>query len=331
MESRERGGPLALVGDVGGTNCRLALLSFDGAVRARWRCGADDFPGPAEAIEAFLSSEAVALGDQRADYAAIAIAAPTGAESVQLTNSPWRFDRALIEARFGLRKALLVNDLAAQARAVIDAPSTAFIAIGGPSLEAFCGAVAVVGPGTGLGVARVDMVHRAVTATEGGHVGFAPNDDVEMDLLRFWRPHLGRVTNEHVISGPGLVRVYRALAALKDRRAEAIEGPEIMRRALERQDEACVDAVERFAKIFGAVCADIVLAQGASSLALVGGIAEAMAPILRQGGFRARFEQRGPGGAYLASTASVLVAMADLGLRGALACLQDALAAEEHP
>lgn len=327
MGSGERKGPLALVGDVGGTNCRLALLSWQGEVLARWRCGTDDFPGPAEAIAAFLAAQGE--GAAPPAYGAVAIAAPTGADSVQLTNAPWRFDRGLLAAQFGLRKMLLVNDLAAQARAVMDAPSSAFVAIGGPALAAFRGTVSVVGPGTGLGVAQVDMVHRTVTPTEGGHVGFAPNDDIEMDLLRYWRPHLGRVVNEHVVSGPGLVRVYRALAALNERRAEAIEGPEIMKRALDRQDEASVDAVERFAKILGAACADIVLAQGTQSLALVGAIPEAIAPILRQGGFRARFEQRGPHGAFLASTPSVLVAMADLGLLGALACLKDALAAEE--
>lgn len=329
MEGADQAGSLALVGDVGGTNCRLALLSVDSEVRARWRCGTDDFPGPLEAIQAFLATQSDLLRRHPLRLGAVAIAAPTGVESVQLTNSPWRFDRPHLERELGLRAFLLVNDLAAQARAVMDAPSSCFEGIGGPTPVTLSGAVAVVGPGTGLGVARVDMTHRSVAATEGGHVGFAPNDDVELELLRFWRPHLGRVTNEHVISGPGLVRVYRALGALNDRHVEAIEGPEIMRRAVGREDAACVEAVERFAKIFGAVCADIVLAQGAQNLALVGGIPEAMLPILRQGGFRARFEQRGPGGAFLASTPSVFVAMADLGLRGALACLQDAVSAEE--
>jgi glucokinase len=328
MQVGDRPGTLALVGDVGGTNCRLALFTFTGEVLARWRCMTDDFPGPGEAIESFLAGQSDLLRRQPLSSGAVAIAAPTGVESVQLTNSPWRFDRPQLERQLGLRRFLLVNDLAAQARAVMDAPSSSLEVIGGPLLTALSGTVAVVGPGTGLGVARVDMDHRSLAATEGGHVGFAPNDDVELELLRFWRLHLGRVTNEHVISGPGLVRVYRALAALNDRQVHAIEGPEIMRRALGREDPACLDAVERFAKILGAVCADIVLAQGAHSLALVGGIPEAMLPILRQGGFRARFEQRGPGGAFLASTPSVFVAMADLGLRGALACLQDAVLAE---
>jgi glucokinase len=319
------GGP-ALVGDVGGTNCRLALLAADGAMLARWRCTTDDFPAPGEAIAAFLKEQA----DHVPRHGAIAIAAPTGANSVQLTNSGWRFDRQALEASLGLTRMILVNDLAAQARAVMDAPETELRRIGDPLLTRFEGTVAVVGPGTGLGVARLEIGEtRTVAATEGGHVGFAPNDEVELELLRLWRPHLGRVTNEHAVSGPGLVRVYRGLGALNDQHVEPIEGPEIMRRALAKADNLCMEAVDRFAKILGAVCADIVLAQGARSLALVGGIPESMLPILHKGGFRARFEQRGPGGSFLSSVPSVFVASPDLGLKGSFAWLQDELRKEE--
>ena len=326
----DRSDPVALVGDVGGTNCRLALMSPDGKPLARWRCGTEDFPGPEEAIKAFLATQQALLRDHPVIDAAMAIAAPTGVDRVQLTNSPWRFDRHELKRSLRVRRFLLINDLAAQARAVMDAPAGYLEPIGGAPLTALSGVVAVVGPGTGLGVARLDMTSRHVAATEGGHVGFAPNDDLELALLQIWRSELGRVTNEHVVSGPGLVRVFQALAEVRGAPVAAIDGPEIMRRALADLDPICVETVDRFARILGAVCADIVLAQGADSLALVGGIPEAMLPVLRQGGFRSRFEQRGPGGAYLAGTPSVLVAMPDLGLRGALACLQDAAAVEEH-
>jgi glucokinase len=322
----EMRGPV-LVGDVGGTNCRLALAGTDGAMLARWRCTTDDFPTPVAAIQAFLRENP----DLNPAFGAVAIAAPTGAESVQLTNSGWRFDRLALEKALGLSRMLLVNDLAAQARAVLDAPQAELIRIGDPAVQQLAGTVAVVGPGTGLGVARLEIGQaRPVAATEGGHVGFAPNDDVELELLRLWRPHLGRVTNEHAVSGPGLVRVYRGLGALNDHHVEPIEGPEIMRRALLKSDALCTEAVDRFAKILGAVCADIVLAQGAGALALVGGIPEAMLPVLQKGGFRARFEQRGPGGAFLSAVPSFFVARADLGLIGSFAWLKDELGMQEN-
>lgn len=323
--------PVTLVGDVGGTNCRLALVGGAGGFdfAARFACRTDDYADPAEAIAAFLATWS---GD-RPRYAALALAAPAEAEPVQLTNTSWRFSRQALREELGFEEVVFVNDLAAQARAVLDAPEGDIVSIGPSARDWRRAAVSVVGPGTGLGVARLDpSAPIPVTPTEGGHVGFAPNDDVELEMLRYWSGHLGRVTNEHVISGPGLVRVYRALAAITGAAVEPIQGPEIMRRALAHEDPACVDAVERFAKIFGAVCADIVLAQGAHALALVGGIATSMQPVLQQGGFRARFEQRGPGSNFLCDAPSLLITTPDIGLRGAAAAMWDALAANRaHP
>ncbi len=315
-----------LVGDVGATNCRLALMGAAGDVLAQWRCTTHDYATPGEAISAFLAANETI----RPRFGSLAIAGPTGAGGVQLTNSTWHFDRPFLERSLRLERILLINDLAAQARAVLDVPVSDLTHIGGPAVSSWVGAVAVVGPGTGLGVARLEIGSCPVVApTEGGHVGFAPNDDVELELLRLWRPQLGRVTNEHVMSGPGLVRIYRGLGVLTSKHIEPIEGPEIMRRAMARQDDLCTEAVDRFARILGAVCADVVLAQGARALALVGSITQALSPVLQAGGFRARFEQLGPVPAYLSSVPSLLVPIPDLGIKGAFAWLKDQMAQEE--
>ncbi len=316
--------PVMLVADIGGTNCRLALCGDDdGPFWASEVFSTDDFPSPFDAIGAFYDH----VGCAPAPYAALAVAGPVTGDEVTLTNSHWRFRRAALQEACGFQRLVVANDLAAQARGVLTLSNDSLHRIGEPEWTGTADTITVVNPGTGLGVARVDPKNaKRVTATEGGHLGFAPTDDVEMELLRLWRLHLGAVTNEHVISGPGLVRVYRALGAIKDAPVEAIAGPDIMTRGLSGEDELCVEAIERFAKILGVVSADLALAQGADAVVLAGGIANSLIPVLDRGGFRSRFEQRGPNG-FVHSISTHVAAAKDLGLAGARALLEDDLAA----
>lgn len=311
---------LTLLGDIGGTNCRLALQNAAGAFLHRANYETDDFPSPREAIKRFIEDNHAAMPKR----AVLALAGPIDGDVIQLTNSPWRFERKALMTALGLDQLLLVNDLAAQGRGVLDLAAQDFTIVGPDITLPLHKTVALVGPGTGLGVSLLEPDDDIrVHATEGGHVGFAPNDDVEVEMLRLWRRHIGNVTNEHVSSGPGIVRIYRALGALKDQHVEPIDGPEIFRRALTEDDALCRETAERFAKILGSVSADIVLIQGASTLVLVGGIVNTLAPILAQGGFRARFEQRGPRPGYLRETPSLIATASDLGLKGAGALVRD--------
>jgi glucokinase len=315
-----------LIGDIGGTNCRIGLAAWREGVPAvleRRTYSTDDFTSPAEAIARFLEE----VPDARpVKSACVAVAGPVTGDEIDLTNCAWTFSRTRVQARLNLDHLLIINDLHALARAVLDLQPTEFVAIGeivGPAVD---GPIAVVAPGTGLGAAMAfDAPIRFVCPTEAGHVGFAPGDDVELELLRLWRPHLGRVRNEHLLSGPGLVRLYRALGALEDTHVEPLGGPEILEKAVAGSDTLCLRAAERFAKILGAVCGDITLTQGARQVVLSGSIVTSLQPILRQGGFRARFEQRGPTGEYMRQRGTLVAARADLGLVGAFLCLDDHL------
>ncbi len=327
VSSAQIGDEPVLLADIGGTNCRLLLESGDAAAgRIAKVYSTDDFPSPEEAIQSFLSS----TNAPQPKRAALAVAGIVADGRAKLTNTSWQFDSEKLEQALGLDQVLLANDLAAQARAVLDLGDGDRTRIGKPSSPPMPGSIAVVGPGTGLGVANAAPAWRHVTATEGGHVGFAPHDDLEMQLLSLWRQHLGRVTNEHVISGPGLVRLYRAMGALADQHVDAIQGPEIVRRAKEKEDELCVDVIDRFAKIFGSVCGDITLAQGATSVVLIGGIANSLVNVLKRGGFRARFEQRGPGLDMLRDYPTHVATPKDLGLMGARLLLEDAKTVQVH-
>jgi glucokinase len=314
------GGDVILLGDVGGTNCRLALETSAAprTITHRIVYSTDDFPSPREAIAAFLAH----AGGAKPRRAALAVAAPVTGDLVQLTNTSWRFDREVLRQALGFEQLVFVNDLAAQARAIATLGAEDFVTISIGVAPPFTRAMSVVGPGTGLGVACIDPARRdLIVTTEGGHAGFSPGDDVEMELLRLWRQHLGAVSNEHVISGPGMVRLYRALGALKDVHVDPIDGPEIVRRAIANEDAHSRETAERFAKILGGVAGDVVMVQGAAGVVLVGGIVNSLAPILQLGGFRARFEQRGPGRAFLTEAPSLIVTAADLGFKGTSALL----------
>jgi glucokinase len=306
-----------LVGDIGGTNCRLALFSHPAGTLTSeaWQL-TDDFPGPGAAISAYKAREAAA---EHISGAAIAVAGPVNDDVISLTNARWRFTRSDIATAAGTETALVANDLAAVARAAVSLSPESYVAINPVSAQTMPASVSVVAPGTGLGVAAVFNIDKKpqVIATEGGHVGFSPDDDVEVEILRLIHAACGHVTNELILSGPGIVRLYRALASIHGAHAEPISGKDIAERGVAHTDELCAETVKRFAKILGSVCADTVLIQGTEGLILAGSIVTTMMPVLTEGGFRARFEARGPRTGYLQDHPTLAVPRTDLGLVGA--------------
>lgn len=307
-----------LVGDIGGTNCRLAICREEGGdirfVR-RESYLTIDHASPAEAIRHFLGSATNAPRN-----AALAVAGPVRGDEIALTNSHWRFSLAALQRAFSFTSLVALNDLEAQAEGVSHLGRNELASLGGGDLLD-CASVGVVGVGTGLGIARIDRGARGggarVTATEGGHAGFAPHDDTEMRILEILRAQGRRVINEHIVSGPGLVRLHGALAALRGGAAEPLDGVEITQRGVSETDLACVETVQRFALVLANVCADTVLVQGVDGIALVGDIANALLPVLGQASFRARFEDHGPGDGFLRSTPVAVATTRDLGLIGA--------------
>jgi glucokinase len=186
----------AIVADIGGTNARFATW-IDGKLEKRWQRPCDGLTGLAEAVQLYLDQADMTSRPQRI---ALAVAGPADADKVIMTSRTWSISAADLKA-LGFSDVLLANDIGDEG-----APAT-----GAP--------LVVVGPGTGLGVAvytRQDDGGLALQ-TQGGHVGFAPQDDVEATLLSILRRSLGRVSTEHILSGAGLVRLHHALAQMDGR------------------------------------------------------------------------------------------------------------------
>lgn len=272
--------------DVGGTHVRFAIASLeDGRITLAEPVTLEtaDHPGLESAWRAFE----LAAGSELPSAAAVAIAGPVSGDRVPMTNSPWVLRISDFKREAGLETLTVLNDFGAVAHAVAQAPADQLVHIAGPDKPLpERGTVSVIGPGTGLGVAHFHRFQGGyhVQATEGGHIGFAPQDEFDDHLLASLRQLYGRVATERVNAGPGIALIYAALGgqALTNDRV-------IWERGLAGEDDLAARAVERFCTSLGATAGDYALAHGASALVLAGGLGLRLREILPRSDFGKRF------------------------------------------
>jgi glucokinase len=306
-DDRAGGGGSALLADIGGTNARFALAGADGAPGAVTVLSCDDFPGLAEAAESFLHASPPAA---RPSQAAIAVASPVTGDEVRLTNRRWSFSIEETRTRLGLARLEVVNDFTAVAHAIPRLGPADRIQVGGGKPAAGT-PVAVIGPGTGLGVSGLvpDNSGRwTALATEGGHVTLPATDAREMAVIDYLRGRYEHVSAERALSGPGLVNLYEALARIEARDAETLTPPEITARALLGDDPLCGGAVELFCAFLGTVAGDLALSLGArGGVWIAGGIVPRLGEAFVASPFRARFEAKGRFEGYMKAIPSWVV------------------------
>jgi glucokinase len=325
MHDRQlQSGAPTLLADIGGTNARFALTSDDAAQplqRDSVRIHAvADFPSLADAARHYLDEAGV-----RVAHAVFAVAGRVDGDTARITNHPWLVSRSRIVATLGLAELALVNDFAAQAMAVPLLGPGDIAAIGAPQAS-FAGAagdrcVAVIGPGTGLGVGALLVRDGRAFAleSEGGHVGFAPRTPEEIAILEHMSARFGRVSVERLVSGPGLVNIHRALSELGGQ-DPGTPSPADITAGAAAGDQRCMRAVDVFCAVLGAAAGDLVLTLGAwTGVYLAGGLVPRMLDALHHSAFRARFEEKGRFAASLARVPSLAVMHADAGLLGAAA------------
>ena len=226
------------------------------------------------------------------------MASPVTADRIQFTNSPWSFSAAALREELQLQQFDVINDFAAIGHAIAALAAQDLRAIGEVAAAPIKpdGRYVVLGPGTGLGVCGLLRVQgrSVVLETEGGHVGFAPTDARELEVLRVLLRRYPRVSAERLLSGPGLLNLHGALCEL-DGVTEAADTPAAVSAwaAYDPQSRAA-EAVARFAELLGSFAGDMVLAHGAwDGVYLAGGITAKLLPSIEAGGFRTRFESKG--------------------------------------
>jgi glucokinase len=313
--------------DIGGTHARFALAEVrDGRVTSLGDATTLRTADHASFQTAWQEFARIAGPLPRA--AAIAIAGPVSGDTIKFTNNPWIIRPALIDEKLGVDAHILINDFGAVAHAVAQANAEHFAHLCGPEAPLpETGTISVVGPGTGLGVAHLwqngNDYH--VQPTEGGHIDFAPLDTIEDAILARLRKRYRRVSVERIVSGPGLVDIYEALAAIEGRAVAATDDKTLWAAGMSGEDSLAAAAVDRFCLSLGSIAGDIALTQGATALVIAGGLGLRIKDILLQSGFAERFCAKGRFEALMAAIPVKLITHPQPGLFGAAAAF-----AKEH-
>jgi glucokinase len=315
-----------IAADIGGTNARFARATLDdrgvptlGAVR---KYKVAETPSLQAAWEAFARDD----GQPLPKAASIAFATAIGRDVIKLTNSSWVIRPKTLAADLGLDHLKLVNDFEAVAHAVSKLPQDNLELLFGPD-EPFPqdGSVTILGPGTGLGVGMIayDDGIPHVVATEGGHLDFAPLDQLEGKILDYLRDKFLRVSTERIISGPGLNNLYKAIATINHERVELMNDADLWQAALDNTDHFARTVLDRFCLCYGSVAGDLALAQGPHSVVLAGGLTQRMKDVLLESGFHDRFTAKGRFAGLMGSVPVRLAVHEEIGLFGAAAAFRE--------
>ena len=296
--------------DIGGTNVRFAVAGRDNAIECFTAMECADHASLADAFAAFADAHGVS-----ATSICVAVAGPVAGDSVNITNSNWRFSQKALPDILGVERVLVINDFTAQAFAQTGVLAKSNIEVlGGNAIDG--APLLVIGPGTGLGVSALVPVRDGVMAIEGegGHVALSPVGDVEHALLRHLAAKASHVSAEQVVSGPGLEAVYGFLS-----RGGSMSAPRIGEAAL-AGERIARDCVHVMLGVLGTAMADAVLLMGCWRGAVIaGGITAHLAPLLASSPFAARFRRAGAMSHLLEEVPVWLCTDPMAGLAGAIA------------
>lgn len=300
--------PRRLIADIGGTNARFALLDgLDPQEEQVFACA--DYPDLVSAIEHYLRLVGADSADKRPLQGAIAIAGPVTGDVIRMTNHVWQFSAAHTRQRLRLERLIFLNDFTALAMAVRHLPSHELEQIGG-GRAASGQPIAVLGPGTGLGVSGLipSGAHWIPLQGEGGHVTVSVMNEREMAVLSQLRRRFSHVSAERVLSGPGLVNLYDAICEVDGIAVTQLTPKEITRRALETTCRSCMETVAMFCGLLGTLAGNLVLTLGAlGGVYIGGGIVPGLGRYFATSPFRDRFEDKGRYADYLAAVPTAVI------------------------
>lgn len=317
-----------LVADIGGTNARFGWVAKAGAAVTQVRTlRAADHPGAAAAARAYLDELARELG---ADWVApragaFAVATAVSGDRVEFTNSGWSFSRLAVAAELGLDALLVLNDFEALALSLPTLAAGQLRVIGEAASAAPPRAArAVIGPGTGLGVAGLLPRGDGWLAIpgEGGHATLAAGDEFEAAVIAAVRREFAHVSAERLLSGIGLPVLHRGVAAALGVPAGVASAEAIVEGALADNDALAARTVEVFCSLLGGFAGNVALTLGArAGVYIGGGIVPRLGDRFFRSRFRERFEAKGRFEGYLRAIPTFLITDTLAALGGTAAAL----------
>jgi glucokinase len=319
---------MILAGDIGGTNARLAYFQAQtGHLRlvSERIFPSREYGGLGEIVSQFLQE-----GGTRPEVACFGIAGPVHNGRVETSNLPWVIEQSRLAQQIGLPITLLINDLEASAWGIgaLGPEDLHPLNQVAPSL----GNQAVIAPGTGLGEAGLHWNGRQhqVFACEGGHTDFAPQGELQIELLRFLAVRYGHVSYERILSGPGLVNVYEFLqgkkagdepAGFAEKIRQGDAAAAISCAALDGSNQRAQQALDLWVAVYGAEAGNLALkAMATGGIFLSGGISPKILPCLSGPLFMQSFLQKGRLRSLLESIPVKVVTNEKAGLLGAARC-----------
>ena len=314
---------MRLVADIGGTHARFALLDAAGEPAQIQNLKTVDFVDLAAAMKAYLK-----LSQTSAFSAVVSIAAPLSSDRVRMTNARWDFSIEKTKQEVGLQDLRLVNDFEALALAVPSLQASELLAIGHVLPQDALLTKAIMGPGTGLGMAGVMPVAAKGQTSwhampcEGGHASVAPANAREAALLQAaWDMGSEHVCWEDWLSGTGLPLLHRAVCAVDGLVYQSLTPAQMGEAALLHKDTACLATLQTFCALLGSAAGDLALMMGArGGVYIKGGVLDRMLELapdfFTQSTFRARFEAKGAYQAYLQSIPTWFIKTPQIALRG---------------
>jgi glucokinase len=306
-----------LMADIGATTTRCALLDDKGQELAPETFENADFTGLEGVLRIYLDHRRASDQPSRA---ALAVAAPIVGDEVQMVNIGWRFSQNALKQTLNLKRLQVVNDFAAIAWALPQLTAADIVQIGsGDSVPRTT--LAALGPGSGLGVSALVPAADgwAVMSGEGGHVSMPAATREEQDAIALLRDRFdGHCSAERVLSGPGLVNLYVALAELAGRGRPTVT-PEDVTNLAKQGEPLARKTLAMFFAMLGTVAANLAVLSGArGGVYIAGGIVPRLVAELHKSEFRARFENKGRYRDYLAAIPTHVITAplpAFLGLR----------------
>jgi len=298
-----------LVGDIGGTNARFALADLAQPAFSRevtLQCA--DFVSADAAIHHYLDE----VGAPSPTVICLAAAGPVVDQTVQFTNNSWQVAASDLAAGFSGAAVRLLNDFEAIAYSIPYATE------GLQEKPKYT--VGIVGPGTGLGISGLmkdgDVLMPIVA--EGGHVGFAPENELQVEVAAVLRERFGRVSRERLASGQGLENIYWALGQMRWPDSQPLSAAEIFSEANSGGSDHANESVQLFFETLGQIAGDTALSiMAEDGMFIAGGIVRRYPDLFAASRFREGFENKGRYREWMESIPTQLISHPQPGLLGA--------------
>ncbi|AKC31978.1 glucokinase [Candidatus Pantoea carbekii] len=305
----------ALVGDVGGSNVRLALCEIETGIITQTKIFSTlQYDTLEKVIRCYLHQQQKDIQD-----GCIAIACPIKNDWVEMTNHNWAFSIHQMKDNLGFSHLEIINDFTAVSMAIPMLSKKDVTQFGG-KVPMQGKPIAIYGAGTGLGVSYLVQVDRRWISLpgEGGHVDFAPNSKEETDILEILRSELGHVSAERILSGSGLVNLYRAIVKSQGRNPKILKPKDVTKYALNSSCIDCHKALMLFCIIMGRFGGNLALNLGTfGGVYIAGGIVPRFIDFFKSSGFRTAFEDKGRFRNYLVDIPVYMIMHSNPGLLGA--------------